>query len=229
MTYMVKQQMAAGLGNFWDDLTEAVTVIAPVAAIQTAIDNVKATTAVPAASVPASEGNINVSAAGDKSISAADFQPGTCKPMNLPALNYVFNLQSQLNRVAAVKGFSKIGRDGQVGPGTLGLLKKVQAAFPTVMGDAKSCLYVSADADVIGDQVKDVADSLNAPASVAPASSKAATIVTKSGLLVTPPGMPAASLTGAFAGITPVQGVALLGIAGGIGYFLLRKKKGKRK
>ncbi len=151
------------------------------------------------------------------------------KPMNWIAYGYVKNLQQQLNRVATVKGFTKIGEDGQIGPGTLGLLKKVKAAFPAVMGDATSCLYTSADADVIGDQVKDVADSLNAPASVPAASSKAATIVTKSGLLVTPPGAPPASIMGAFNGITAMQGIALAGIAGGIGYFLLKKKKGKRK
>ncbi len=225
MTYMVKQSNG-GFGGIFDDID----VWIPVTAIQTIADNVVAgAKAVPAASVPASEGNLNVSASGGTSISMADFKPGTCKPMNWIAYGYVTNLQNQLNRVATVKGLSKIGVDGQIGPGTLGLLKKVKALFPTVMGDPSSCLYTSADADVIGDQVKDVADSLNAPTAVAPASSKAATIVTKSGLVVTPPGMPAASIMGAFNGITPMQGIALAGIAGGIGYLLLKKKKGKRK
>lgn len=224
MTYITKQK--AAVGSWFDEAEDA----NPVVGIDTVYDNLKAIlTGTAAAAVPASEGNLNVSASGGTSISAEDFVPGSCKPRNFVALNYVKTLQGQLNRIAAAKGFAKIGVDGQIGPSALGLLKKVQAAFPAIMGDTSSCLYVSADADVIGGQVKDVADSIGAPA-VAPPSSKAATIVTKSGMIVTPPGAPAASVMDVFSGVSPLQGIALAGIAGGIGYLLLRKKrkKGKR-
>lgn len=225
MTYMVKQSNA-GFGLFDDDPWEdTVYTFNPVEGMKTIIDNVVAAVkSVPAAAAPASDA---VNAFSGSSISAADFN-ANCKAKNAPAFAAVQNLQRQLSRVGSVKGLGTTGADGQVGPGTLGLLRKVQKLFPQVMGDASSCLYVSADADVIGDQVKDVADSLNAPASV-PVASKAATIVTKSGLLVTPPGAPPASLLGAFSGVTPMQGLALAGLAGGIGYLLLRKKKGASK
>lgn len=228
--YLVKQRGKKHLGGLGaDDPWAAASDYNPWDAVTTIIDNIKAaTTAVAATAVSAADGNLNLSASGGTSISAADFNPSTCKPYNFVALKYVQALQSQLNRVAAAKGFSKIGVDGQVGPGTLSLFKKVQGAFPsTVMGDASSCLNISADADVLSAQVQSVADTLGAPATVAAASSKAATIMTKTGTTVLPPGAPPASIAGAFSGISVTQGLALAAV-GGLGYHLWSKRK-KRK
>jgi hypothetical protein len=175
---------------------------------------------------------VDQTASGGTSTTAADFQviAGVCKPQNFPALAMVQEFQSQLNRVAQVKGFPKIAADGAVGPGTLALFRQVQtAAGGAVMGDASSCMGVAPDVDVLGAQVKQVADAMGAPATVRPALSlKAPTIVTKSGKTLVSPN---AGLAGSLATMSSLEKVALLGVAGGIGYLLMnpakRKKRGK--
>lgn len=190
-------------------------------------------TAISGATAGAAEAAATQTFASGNSISMADFKTvgGVCKPLNFPALGYVKTMQQQMNRVAQVKGFSKIGVDGAVGPGTLALLVKIQqASAGEVMGNTSSCIYVAGDADVIGEQVKSYADSLGAPAQVSGPPAVPA-IVTQAGLpLAAPPGSGVgASVSGAFSGMTGGQKALLAGMTGGIGFLLYKKmKKGKR-
>lgn len=192
------------------------------------------TTALQSAASTAAEAATANSFAAGNSISMSDFKSigGVCKPMNFPALRYVQEMQRQMNRVAAKKSFGKIGVDGAVGPGTLTLLKKIQAASAgEVMGNTSSCIYVAGDADVIGDQVKAYADSIGAPATTTAPPSVPQVVTATGAVLAAPPGSGAAAgITGAFSGMTGTQKVALAGMVGGIGYLIHKKmKKGKRR
>ncbi len=166
---------------------------------------------------------------GGTSIAASDFsvQGAVCKAANLTALNYVKELQRQLNRVAQVKGLGKIGVDGEVGPGTLALFTKVQAAAGAgqIAGTPTSCMGVAPDADVLGAQVKAYADSLGAPATVSAAfTAHAATIIKPNGQEVA-----AAGLFDTFSRLPGLEQFAVVAVFGGIGYMLLTGKKRKGK
>jgi len=183
--------------------------------------------------IPASQADptdtITQTASGT-STSAADFTSvnGVCKAMNLPALAAVRGLQSQLNRVAQVKGYGKIAADGAIGPATLALFRLVQTAAGsgTIMGDASSCVNIGADSDVLLGQVQAYADSLGAPATVSAALSLGVpSIVTKSGKTVVAPD---AGIAGSLATLSGTEQMALLAVAGGIGYLLLTKKKRRK-
>jgi hypothetical protein len=171
---------------------------------------------------------VNQTASGTTT-SADDFSSigGVCKAKNFPALNAVRAFQGQLNRVAQVRGWGKIVTDGAVGPKTLALLHQVQGiASGSVMGDTSSCMGVAPDVDVLAAQVMALANSLGAPAEVSgPLAITVPTIVTKSGKTVASPD---AGAIGAFATLGPVEKLAILGVAGTIGYLVLRKSK-KRK
>lgn len=165
------------------------------------------------------------------STSSADFVQvgGVCRAQNFPALSAVRGLQGQLNRVAQVKGYQKIADDGAIGPATLALFRQVQAAAGTsaVGGDASSCVNIGADSDVLGAQVQSYADSLGAPAMVSGALSLSVpSITTKSGKTVVAPD---AGIAGSLATLSSVEQIALLGVAGGIGYLLLSKTKKRRR
>lgn len=215
MTYMMTRRPTltrkrAGMGDVWDDIENFVMTGGAVDASQVnPADNVNQTTT-------------------GTSTSAADFTVvnGACKPQNFPALAAARNFQAQLNRVAQAKGFGKISTDGAVGPGTLALFRKVQAAAPPgqIMGDPSTCMGVAPDVDVLGQQVQVFADSLGVPATVSgPAVSLSPpTIVTKSGQTVVAPD---AGVMGDLAKLSGVEKLALLGLAGGIGYMMLKKKK----
>ena len=101
---------------------------------------------------------------------------GVCKPMNTASLNAFKELQNQLNRVAEVKGYSKIGVDGRIGPGTVALWNKVvtvavlwSPSKALSMAATSSCDNLAAQAADGGaaTQVRQYADSLNAPVAVA--------------------------------------------------------------
>lgn len=173
--------------------------------------------------------NVNQTAGGGTSTSASDFTSanGVCKPMNFPALAASRALQSQLNRVAQMKGFAKTATDGAIGPGTLALFRQVQSiSNGGVMGDPSSCMGIAPDVDVLAAQVGAVADSLGAPAQVSgPVSLSVPSIKTKSGQTVI---APEPGLLGGLAGMSGLEKVALLGVAGGIGYLLFTKKKRRK-
>lgn len=175
--------------------------------------------------------NVNQTAGGG-SVTAADFTSvnGVCKARNFPALAAAKELQAQLNRVAQQKKFGKIAVDGAIGPGTLALFRQVQAAAAgAVMGDPSSCAGVAADADVLSEQVKAYANSLGAPAQVSGAVSLSyPSIVTKSGKTVVPPD---AGPAGAFASMSSIERLAIVGVAGAIGYLVYtgaKRRRGRR-
>jgi hypothetical protein len=155
---------------------------------------------------------------------------GVCKPKNLPTLAAVRAFQGQLNRVAQAKGWSKISTDGAVGPATLGLFRKVQSAAGSgaIGGDPSSCMTVAPDVDVLGAQVQAFADTLGVPATVSgPAISLSPpTILTKSGQTVVAPD---AGIAGSLATLSSIEKIALLSVAGGIGYLLYTKHGKKRR
>jgi hypothetical protein len=173
--------------------------------------------------------NVTQTAGGGTSTSASDFTSvgGVCKPMNFPALDAVRTFQMQMNRVAQVKNLAKTSVDGAIGPGTLALFRQVQSiSAGSVMGDPSSCMGVAPDVDVLGAQIKDLADTLGAPATVSgPLGITVPTIVTKSGkTVVAPTGGMAASL----ASMSGIEKIAIVGVAGAIGYLLLGKKKRRK-
>lgn len=171
---------------------------------------------------------VDQSAGGGATTSAADFTAvgGVCKARNFPALNAVRVFQGQLNRVAHMKKWSKVVVDGAVGPATLALLRQVQGiANGSVMGDPSSCMTVAPDVDVLAAQIAAVADSLGAPAQVSgPLAVTVPTIVTKSGKTVAAPDAGAA---GAFATLAGVEKLAILGVAGAVGYLVFRKRRNR--
>lgn len=179
---------------------------------------------------PAPSDNVNQSTGGGTSTSSSDFVSvaGVCKPQNFPALAAVRAFQQQLNRVAQVKKLSKVSVDGAIGPGTLALFRQVQSASGgSVMGDPSTCMGVAPDVDVLGAQIKDLADTLGAPATVSgPLAITIPTILTKSGkTLVAPDAGIAASL----ASMSGVEKLAIAGVAGAIGYLVFTSKKRRRK
>lgn len=215
-----------GLGSPWDDLLVQIN-----SGDNTGLVDIATGAAVPATA--AAPGDNVFQTASGTTTSAADFSSvgGVCKPSNFPALNVVRWFQEQLNRVAQVKGFSKVSPDGAVGPATLTLFRKVQAAAPagSIMGDANSCMTVAPDVDVLGQQIQTYADSLGAPAKVSGPilSTSVPTIQTKSGQTVVAPD---AGFLGQLATLSSVEKLALLGVGGGIAFVLWKRhrQRGRR-
>lgn len=176
--------------------------------------------------------NVNQTATGGTTTTAADFTQvgGVCKPQNFPALAAARAYQGQLNRVAQAKGFGKVATDGAIGPATLALHKKVQSVSGgSVLGDPSSCMGIAPDVDVLATQVKDVADALGVPATVpGPITGilSPPTIVTKSGKIVAPPN---AGIAASLATMPKLEQLAIVGVAGAIGYLVVTGKKRRRR
>jgi len=212
LTRTMRHPVQRGVGDFWDD-----------------VDTIMSGNAVAATDADPTD-LVNQTSSGT-STSAADFvsKNGVCKAMNFPALAAVRALQAQLNRVAQMKGLSKIAADGAIGPATLALFVQVQTAAGagTIGGDASSCVNIGADSDVLAAQVQAYADALGAPATVSAAMSLSVpSITTKSGKTVVAPD---AGIAGSLATLSSTEQLALLAVAGGIGYLLLSKKRKRRK
>lgn len=215
MTYMMPSMRMTGrapVGDVWDDISVAL-----------------GEKAIPADQASAEDAVTSL--AFGPSTTADDFVTvgNVCKARNFPALAYARELQDQLNRVAQVKQWPKTDVDGAIGPATVALFKRVQAAAAgAILGDASSCAGIAPDVDVLSVQVKQFADTLGAPATVSPpvtSALKAKTILTKSGKTVVAPD---AGIAGSLAQLSGAEKVALLGLAGGITYFLVTKKKRRK-
>lgn len=230
MTYLTttrrpRPPVKSAMGDIWDDVVQMVTTGATDNA---GVIDLMVGGPVIAADAADPSDNVNQTASGTTT-SVGDFTSvgGVCKPKNFPALAAVRAFQGQLNRVAQIKGFAKVASDGAVGPATLALFKKVQAAAPSgsIMGDAGSCMTVAPDVDVLGQQIQQFADSLGAPAQVAGpvgAALSVPSIKTKSGATVIAPD---AGVLGSLATLSGAEKLALLGVAGGLGYMLFKKKR----
>lgn len=166
-------------------------------------------------------------------LSAADFNctraPGVCKPNNFAALHIVETLQNQCNRVAQVKGFAKVGADGDLGPGTAALVVKVMSAIGGAPPgtDAAS---IAPFADILSQQIQAAADAMGAPGTVSgPALSAPPTIVSKSGktIVAPPPGI-LDSVSSLFTGMSSTQKVVLAGIGAGLVFAIFTSTKKAR-
>ncbi len=163
--------------------------------------------------------------------------PGTCKPTNFTSLGIARELQTQLNRLAQALGLPKIAVDGDIGPGTMTLLKRVQAKGLVSGGDPvkaillntyANCSSVASLAPSLTLAAQRFADDASVPPRVTqPPPPKPVTIVMPSGAEVTAPpeyqssGIGPISLGG---GNTPLLLLAL----GGVGLFMYYEKgKGK--
>lgn len=167
--------------------------------------------------------------------------PGVCKPSTWNALRIFERLQTQLNRVASVKGIATIAIDKDIGPGTLALFFKVQPSLIVYATDnmklaeaAKigtvlktSCSSLAAVADVVGDIAEGLANMLKAPAKPpSPPPLKPPTLVMPDGTEKAPP-VGADLLTAWEQASMPVK-LATVGVLGGIGYYLYKGSKRRR-
>lgn len=149
---------------------------------------------------------------------------GVCKPSDFATLHKFQELQRQINRVAHMKKTTKVAVDGDLGTATI-------KAFNAAIGaNITSCSSIATTVTLFTSQLRSLADSLAAPASVSgPAPVTPPSIVRPDGSLVpAPPG--AGTAAGAMFWDLGVAGkVAAVGIAGGIGYLLLTNKKKRRR
>lgn len=162
------------------------------------------------------------SALGD--VAASDFvnRNGVCKPTNFATLAKFKALQSQLNRIAEVKGLKKIGVDGDIGAGTLGLLAA------SGISSATDCSAVAVVSEALTAQVKVVADAAGAPAKVSsPAPVQTPSIVSPTTGVLTP--QPAtASVMDTFNRLGPTEMILAAAAIGGVAYFAFGKKKRRK-
>lgn len=161
------------------------------------------------------------------SLSAADFKgvgAGVCKPTNWDALDAIKEMQRQLNRAAQAKGLAKIEIDGDVGPATS---KLVMQTGPYMMVDSANCESISINALIILAQAKGYANQAGVPAQITqPQPRKAPSIVAPTGAIVTQP--LSASAMDSFKNMSTTTMLLLGAGAVGVGYFITRKKKGRR-
>jgi hypothetical protein len=155
--------------------------------------------------------------------------PGTCKPSDFATLAKFKAFQEQLNRVAQVKGYPKIAVDGDIGPGTVALALKVTGSNTA----ASSCATIAGNITALTTAVMAVANTLSAPAKVSgPAPVTPPSIVNAAGQIqVAPPGAGnsiGASIYDTFDKLGTVGKLAAVGILGGIGYFVIVKKKRRK-
>jgi hypothetical protein len=152
---------------------------------------------------------------------------GVCKPMTTEALSQFKDLQNQLNRVAQVKGYSKIWVDGRIGKDTLALYNKVQALGLVFLSRYGTCDELSS-ATLRGVTIplaRRAADDLGAPATVAGRALARPSSADPSGGMPKDP--PALAITDQiFNMISSPMGLL---IAVGLGYGAYRLVKGKKK
>ncbi len=152
--------------------------------------------------------------------------PGVCKPMDFRTLAVFQGLQSQLNRLAQVKGLAKVAVDGDIGPGVISLAGKAGIA---PVGSA--CSVIAANAIVYEAQSRLLADTLKAPAMVSgPAPLKAPSIIDPKTMLDVPAPRASAGLLDGFNNLSTPLKLAAVGVLGGIAYYIHKgsKKKGRR-
>lgn len=162
--------------------------------------------------------------------------PGIVKPSTASTLVMFKKMQSQLDRIAAVKGIAPIAVDGDVGPGTVSLFGAVKAdiaayamflqdiAASTKIALATSAVQIATIADVIADEAENYADSLNAPSNPPkPAPSKPSTLVLSTGQEV--PAPMSANILEAWSNLGTTGQLVALAALGGVGWYLVKSSK----
>lgn len=168
--------------------------------------------------------------------------PGIVKPSNTSTLATFKRCQTQMNRVAAAKGFKTIAADGDIGPGTVSLFELVKAhigqyalanndvAAAVKINSASGAVGIASVADVIANEADSYADSLGAAANPpAPQPTKPPTLVDAKGF--EKPAPAGANLLSAFESMPTTYKVVAVAILGGIGFFVYKdmSKMGKRR
>lgn len=149
--------------------------------------------------------------------------PGICKPMNRETLDQVVEMQNQLNRVAQNKGLPKIAPDGDVGPGTVGLVNKVKEIVLDLATNTSTCMGVAMNADLIASNAKMFADTAGVSATVsAPIPPRPPSFIAPTGVEIAAPGAAASAAGGMSTTTMLLIGAVIIGA----GYFL--SKKGRR-
>jgi len=152
---------------------------------------------------------------------------GVCKPSDYATLAKFKELQRQLNRVAQLKGYTKIAVDGDLGTDTVALAAQV-------LGGTYTCSLLAGTISSFTASVKTIADAAGVPATVSgPAPVKPPSIITPAGVeKLAPPGADTsmgASIYDAWDKLGTPGKLAAVGILGGIGYFaFVKKRKGRR-
>lgn len=144
-----------------------------------------------------------------------------CRPTNFSALAAFKNLQTQLNRVAAAKGWSNVTVDGDIGPTTMTLFNRAIPVMNQTLGYRHTadwnCYDLAMQATNFGVALKLTADRLGKPP---------AKPVAKNGDYVLPPtGPPAGPPSDMMAGLTSPLGLGAMALGG----FLLVREGGKPK
>jgi len=152
--------------------------------------------------------------------------PGLCKPSDVATLAAFKNLQSQMNRLAQAKALPKIAVDGDIGPGTVSLASKLG-----LIGAGATCSAIAVAATFFALQAKNAADKLGAPTTVSgPAPAHPPTLVNAAGAeFAAPAPSIGEGVMGFFTNLSTFEEVAAVGILGGIGYFVLAKKRKRGK
>lgn len=168
--------------------------------------------------------------------------PGICKPSNVSTLATFKRCQTQMNRVASVKGIPTIAVDGDIGPGTVSLFSKIKpdlalhataifnvGAAAKITATSASCSAIASIADVIADIADTYADYLKAPTNPpAPKPTKPPVLVdSKTG--IEKPAPMGAGLFAAWEASSTTTKVAALAVAGGLVFVALGGKALKRR
>lgn len=148
---------------------------------------------------------------------------GVCKPADKNTLLMVTGFQKQLNRVAQAKGLSKIGVDGDIGPGTQGLYASVVQASGGAVPSGSLC---GNDLPGIAVSVQSFADSLGAPVVASSPPAKTPSFVNPTTGIETKVPAAGASIGDMFKGMSTPLKLTFVGILGGIGYFVFLEKRG---
>lgn len=151
---------------------------------------------------------------------------GVCYPKTTAGTLAVQGLQRQMNRIAAVNGYTKVSPDGYIGPATLALLTQISADLSST-----NCLNVAPYAAERAAVVQSLADAMGAPSAASaspPPSGNAGGVVTPSGKVVQGPVLTGSILDSFTALSTPLQ-VGMVALGAGILYMLYTGSKNKRK
>ena len=182
---------------------------------------------------------------GDASTLTYTMVGGVAKPANETVLKQFKALQTQVNRVLKVKGFPVIGVDGDIGPGTVAAVQKVQTAAKAdltagKLADTRAAQGVAlirsstpeGIADAIVANVANIggyADQLHAPTSVSSPKPATTPAVYNPVTGLSSPQPAAASAMDAWNRLGSTSQMAVVGALGLVGVLLATsKRKGKK-
>lgn len=243
-----RKQMQIGVGDFWTDFVNSITGGDPNANIPTTPEDIDTGPTVQVSTIGGQVSSIPSSQAGGGWAATGGFVStnGVCKPTDSVSLAAFKELQRQANRVADATGLAKIGVDGAIGPGTIGLISQIKtkaqslaAQYTSSQGwgnylanqNVSTCSAIAGGVQNLTPMLSAMADALGVSSSVAsPAPASPPSIYNP----ITGAAMPqgAAADAGDLIGnMSTTMQIAGLAIAGGLAYFAVKaydKKKGRK-